>query len=109
MNKIKKKISKSRKIKKKLIQILQRCSAIKIQCAFRKYRTYWINKDYKSRKLKLTDDIKKFYLSLLYDVEQVNTAPSSYRLNPDSPSVGWTRWAEFRRDRKKRQDYRNVK
>ena len=65
--------------------------------------------DYKSRKLKLTDNIKKFYLSLLYDVEQVNTAPSSYRLNPDSPSVGWTRWAEFRRDRKKRQDYRNVK
>ena len=56
MNTIKKK--KSRKIKKKLIKILQRCSAIKIQCAFRKYRTHWINKDYESRNYNEND---KFY------------------------------------------------
>ena len=90
MNTIRKKKSRSHKIKKKLIQILQRCSAIKIQCAFRKYRTYWINKDYESRNYnkddkfyntttllgRNKDDIDKMYFyknnNYFFDIREIN-------------------------------------
>jgi len=63
MNIINKNIGKVKKISSKkrkyqLLNILKRVSSIKIQVAFRKYRTYWINKDYESRTI---NSIDKFY------------------------------------------------
>jgi len=63
MNIIKDKIQKVKKIsikkrRNQLLNILKRISIVKIQRVFRKYRTYWINKDYESRTINLVD---KFY------------------------------------------------
>ena len=73
MNTIKKK--KSRIIRKKLIQILKRCSAIKIQRAFRKYKTYWVNKDYQSRNYNEND---KFYNNTTLLGKEINEIDKMY-------------------------------
>jgi hypothetical protein len=48
----------NKKRKYQLLNILKRISVLKIQQAFRKYRTYWINKDYESR---TNNTVDKFY------------------------------------------------
>lgn len=64
----KKKFSK----KYKLLKILKKISCIKIQRAFRKYRTYWIHQDFKSRILNEEDTFNNNISLLGKNKENIN-------------------------------------